>query len=259
MRAEVRRLSDGRYGTAMFEQVAIRVSDRARSEQLYGTVLEVLEVSPSRREEAAVEWDDLAMLAADREHPPTRHLHIGFLAPSREAVREFWRAGLQAGASSDGEPGERPQYTPGYYGAFLLDPDGNSIEAVIHDDVRCGGNIDHLWIGVGDLDASLAFYRTIARHTGLREGRVWDAGRQFRGARATFSLVADGRPVTENLQLAFPAPDHRTVQEFHRAATAAGYHDARAPGDRPRPDPGGYAACVLDPDGTRVESVALHG
>ena len=136
----------------MFDRVAIRVSDRARSEPLYGAVLEVLGVAPSHRDERSVAWNDLVMLAADREHPPTRHLHVGFVAPSREAVREFWRVGLELGASSDGEPGERPQYTPGYYGAFLLDPDGNSIEAVIHDDVRRGGNVDHLWIGVRDLD-----------------------------------------------------------------------------------------------------------
>ncbi len=237
----------------MFDRVAIRVSDRARSERLYGAVLETLGVAPSYRDGRSVAWDDLVMLGADGEHPPTRHLHVGFVAPSREAVREFWRVGLELGASSDGEPGERPRYTPGYYGAFLLDPDGNSIEAVIHDDTRRGGNVDHLWIGVRDLDDSVAFYRALARHTGLREGRVWEAGKQFRGAWATFSLLADGRPATENLQLAFPAPDRQTVDDFHRAAATAGYREAGAPGER---DEGGYGACVLDPDGTIVESVA---
>ena len=59
--------------------------------------------------------------------------------------------------------------------------------------------------------------------------------------------------MTENLHLAFPAPDRQTVEEFHRAATAAGYRDAGAPGER---DSGGYGACVLDPDGTIVESIA---
>jgi len=237
----------------VFDHVAIRVSERQRSEHLYGTVLEVLGVTATRREDQLVAWGDLVMLAPDGDHPPTRHLHIGFVAPSREAVREFWRAGLEVGAPSDGEPGERPRYTRGYYGACLLDPDGNSIEAVIHDDVRRGGNIDHLWIGVGDLAASVAFYRTVSSHTGLRDGRSWDAGRQFRGAWATFSVVADGRPVTENLHLAFPAPDRQTVEEFHRAATAAGYRDAGAAGER---DDGGYSARVLDPDGTIVESIA---
>jgi catechol 2,3-dioxygenase-like lactoylglutathione lyase family enzyme len=165
---------------------------------------------------------------------------------------------VSAGARSEGEPGERPQYKPDYYGAFLLDPDGNSIEAVIHDDVRRGGNIDHLWIGVADLESASRFYQTISRHTGLRDGRRWDGGRQFRGAWATLSLVADGRPPTENLHLAFPALDTQTVHDFHRAATAAGYRDSGAPGERPRYQPAYYAAFVLDPDGTNVESV-FHG
>jgi catechol 2,3-dioxygenase-like lactoylglutathione lyase family enzyme len=239
----------------MFDHVTIRASDRARSEHLYRTVLAELDVVPTSCGDLLVAWNDFAIVAADAQHPPTRRLHVGFVAPDREAVDAFWRAGLQAGASSDGEPGERPQYTPGYYGAFLVDPDGNSIEAVIHDDVRRGGNIDHLWIGVSDLETASRFYRTVARHTGLREGRSWEGGQQFRGAWATLSLVADGRPSTENLHLAFPAPDRRTVQDFHRAATGAGYRDNGAPGERAHYHPGYYAAFVLDPDGTNVESV----
>jgi catechol 2,3-dioxygenase-like lactoylglutathione lyase family enzyme len=238
----------------MFAHVTIRASDRERSERLYRSVLAELDVAPTRCDGELIAWDDFAILAADSEHQPTRHLHVGFVAPSRAAVDAFWRAGLEVGADSDGEPGERPRYTPGYYGAFLLDPDGNGVEAVVHDDVRRGGNVDHLWIGVRELEDADRFYRTIARHTGLREGRTWDAGRQFRGAWATFSLVADGRPATEGLHLAFPAPDRRTVQDFHAAATTAGYRDNGPPGER-RYAPGYYAAYVLDPDGTNVESV----
>jgi catechol 2,3-dioxygenase-like lactoylglutathione lyase family enzyme len=239
----------------VFDHVTIRASDRAASERLYTTVLSKLDVAPTRSDEALVAWSDFAIISADAEHPPTRHLHVGFVAPGSEAVDAFWKAGLQAGARSDGEPGERSQYTDGYYGAFLLDDDGNSIEAVTHGDTRRGGNVDHLWIGVRDAAASARFYGTIARHTGLREGRTWEHGRQFRGAWATFSVLADGRPVTENLHIAFPAPDRVTVQEFHRAATAAGYRDNGGPGERPRYHPGYYAAFVLDPDGTNVESV----
>jgi len=239
----------------VFDRVTIRASGRERSEQLYRAVLAELGISPSSDDDRLLAWQDFAILAVDAQHPPTRHLHVGFVAPSREAVDAFWRVGLEAGASSDGEPGERPQYTSGYYGAFLLDPDGNSVEAVIHDDVRRGGNVDHLWIGVRDLDASVRFYSTIARHTGLREGRAWEHGRQFRGAWATFSLVADGRAPTEGLDMGFPAPDRETVAAFHRAAIDAGYRDERAPGRRTDDHAGSYAACVLDPDGTRVESV----
>ena len=244
-----------RYGDRVFDHVTIRASDRARSEQLYRAALAALELTPTRDDEQLVGWSEFAIIASDASHAPTRHVHIGFVAPSRAAVEKFWRAGRDAGAGSDGAPGERHEYTPGYYGAFLLDPDGNSIEAVIHDDVRRGGAIDHLWIGVEDLDAASAFYRTIARHAGLRDGRRWDAGRQFCGAWATFSLVADGRPATEGLHIAFPAPDRETVRLFHRDAVAAGYRDNGPPGERSRYHPGYYAAFVLDPGATNVESV----
>ena len=54
------------------------------------------------------------------------------MTPSRAHVDEFWRAGTEAGYRDDGAPGPRPQYSPDYYGGFLLDPDGNSAEAVHH-------------------------------------------------------------------------------------------------------------------------------
>ncbi len=58
--------------------------------------------------------------------------HTAFVAPDRAAVDAFYNAGLEAGGKDNGAPGERPQYHPGYYGAFLLDPDGNNVEAVRH-------------------------------------------------------------------------------------------------------------------------------
>jgi catechol 2,3-dioxygenase-like lactoylglutathione lyase family enzyme len=178
------------------------------------------------------------------------------VAWSREQVDRFWQAGVDAGYKDDGRPGERPQYSPAYYGAFVLDPDGNSAEAVHHEDVRRGGHVDHLWIGVCDLDASVAFYSAIARYAGLRAGRRWpEGGQQFRGAWATFSLMHDGRPPTQGLHIAFPAPDRETVHDFHEAATAAGFRDGGAPGERPQYHPGYFAAYVLDPDGIKVESV----
>src|ERR1700755_1208110 len=83
----------------------------------------------------------------------------------------FWRAGADAGYCSDGEPGPRPQYTPEYYGAFLLDPDGNSVEAVHRPGrTETGPQIDHVWRGVADLGASRRFYETIASVLDLRIG-----------------------------------------------------------------------------------------
>jgi catechol 2,3-dioxygenase-like lactoylglutathione lyase family enzyme len=68
------------------------------------------------------------------QHDPTSgKLHIAIRAASREAVDRFHRNGLEAGGTDNGPPGLRPHYHPGYYGAFVLDPDGHNIEAVFHD------------------------------------------------------------------------------------------------------------------------------
>jgi catechol 2,3-dioxygenase-like lactoylglutathione lyase family enzyme len=64
--------------------------------------------------------------------PVTEHVHIAFRADTNEAVDAFHRAATGAGYTDHGVPGERPDYHPGYYGAFVLDPDGHNIEAVNH-------------------------------------------------------------------------------------------------------------------------------
>jgi catechol 2,3-dioxygenase-like lactoylglutathione lyase family enzyme len=202
-----------------------------------------------------VRWGEFTLTTADAEHPPTRNLHAAFVAPSRVHADRFWQAGVDAGYRDAGPPGERRQYRPDYYGGFLLDPDGNSVEAVHHGDTRRGGHIDHLWLGVRDAAAAEAFYARIARHTGLREGRRWEHGVQFRGAWATFSLLADGRPPTEGLHIAFPVPDRQTVRDFHAAAIGGGYGENAAPAERPDDGERYFAAGVRDPDGTNVEAV----
>jgi catechol 2,3-dioxygenase-like lactoylglutathione lyase family enzyme len=242
----------------VFDHVMFRTSDQAASERFYRTVLGAIGIEPNHESEALVEWDDFSIAIAREQRPPTRHAHVGFVAPSRDHVDAFWQAGVDAGYADDGAPGVRAQYSPEYYGSFLLDPDGNSVEAVHHNDTRRGGHIDHLWIRVGDLDAAAAFYSVIARHAGLRPGVTSDQGRQFRGGWSTLSLIADGRPVTENLHVAFPAPDQQTVRDFHAAAIAAGYQSNGEPGERPQYHPGYYAAFVIDPDGSNIESV-FHG
>ena len=59
-------------------------------------------------------------------------LHVAFLAESRDAVDNFYLAAITAGGTDNGAPGLRPHYHKNYYGAFVLDPDGNNIEAVCH-------------------------------------------------------------------------------------------------------------------------------
>jgi catechol 2,3-dioxygenase-like lactoylglutathione lyase family enzyme len=202
------------------------------------------------------EWDDLSISAARDDRPVTRNLHLALLARSgRNQVDAWWEAMTYAGYPDDGAPGPRPQYSPGYYGAFVRDPEGNSVEAVHHDEPRGGENrLDHLWIRVRDLDASRRFYETVAPVVGLRVREGAETRFHVAGAERSFALVRDD-PVTENVHLAFPSPDRATVEAFHRAALGAGFRDNGAPGERPRYHVGYYGAYVLDPDGNNVEAV----
>jgi catechol 2,3-dioxygenase-like lactoylglutathione lyase family enzyme len=237
----------------MFDHVTLHVADLAASERFFRTVFAPLEFEPTYAGDDLVEWDDFSIAPATAEHPLTRGLHAGFTAPSQAIADAFWRAGTEAGYRDDGAPGPRPIYGDDYYGAFLLDPDGNSIEAVLHDSVRPDGHVDHLWIRVADAGASARFYETIAPYAGFSLAENRDRP-QFQGASGSFSVLEDGH-VTEHLHMAFAAADNATVDAFHAAATAAGHPDNGAPGERPEYHDGYYGAFVLDPDGNNVEVV----
>jgi catechol 2,3-dioxygenase-like lactoylglutathione lyase family enzyme len=240
----------------MFDHVTIRARDRAASERFYNTVLQTLGIDQSYRTNTISEWQDFMVTETDAEHLPTRRLHIGFVAPDRARVDDFWRVGTEAGYADDGPPGLRPQYAPDYYGAFLLDPDGNSAEAVHDSSPRRGGIIDHLWIRVADLAQARTFYDTIAPHAGLRKYHDTDERVGYRGATGSFSILP-GDP-TEYLHMAFPTRDDGDVHRFHQAATDAGYRNNGEPGERARYHPGYYAAFVLDPDDNNIELVNHH-
>jgi catechol 2,3-dioxygenase-like lactoylglutathione lyase family enzyme len=242
--------------TAVFDHVTIRVGDRTASERFYDTVLTPLGIDRTYRTGTFSEWQNFLLTGADDANPPTRRLHLAFAAPSREQVDEFWRAGTEAGYRDDGQPGPRPEYGSDYYGAFLLDPDGNSAEAVHHCALHRDGIIDHLWIRVAEVRATKRFYETIAPHARLRLELETPDRLQFAGTSGSFSLVQG--PRTENLHLAFPSDDDADVQRFHQAATDAGYRSIGPPGERPQYHPGYYAAYVLDPDGNNVEVVNHH-
>jgi catechol 2,3-dioxygenase-like lactoylglutathione lyase family enzyme len=189
----------------MFDHVTIRVSDYEASERFYSTVLRALGIEPSSASGTSASWQEFMITASDLDHPTTRRLHVGSVAPSRELVdafcvdhvwirvadverargfydtiappaglrkdrdtddrvqyrgstgtfsllpgeptehlhmafptsddgdvERFHAAAVAAGYESNGEPGERARYHPGYYAAFVLDPDGNNIEVVNH-------------------------------------------------------------------------------------------------------------------------------
>lgn len=126
----------------MLDHVSITVSDLAIAAAFYDAVFEALDHPCVRRDEDALGYgirnsagDDghsyISVLATGGPVSPDRR-HWCFRATSRKAVDAFHAAGLAAGGRDDGAPGLRPHYHDDYYAAFLLDPDGNRIEAVCH-------------------------------------------------------------------------------------------------------------------------------
>lgn len=118
----------------LIDHVQLVVADIQASRRFYGAVLTALDI-PLGGEAPDYFWaDELFVSTADSpaaQGRPTGRHHLAFQARDRATVDRFYQAGLAAGGADNGAPGERP-YHPGYYAAFLLDPDGNNIEAVYH-------------------------------------------------------------------------------------------------------------------------------
>ncbi len=112
----------------LFDHVHLRVRDLEASKRFYRAALEALGLGLVRESESAFVADEL-YVSADGE--PTSGLHIAFQAADRDAVQRFYDAAVAAGGRDNGQPGER-DYHPGYYAAYVLDPDGNNVEAVFH-------------------------------------------------------------------------------------------------------------------------------
>lgn len=121
-----------RFRGRLIDHVGMAVRDLEASRRFYKAIFDVLEV-PVGGEGADFFWaDELFITTVDSSEASgklTGRQHIAFQAKSRDMVDRFHEAGLAAGGSDNGKPGER-SYHSGYYAAFLLDPDGNNIEAV---------------------------------------------------------------------------------------------------------------------------------
>lgn len=118
----------------LIDHIQLVVRDLGASRAFYAAVLDVLGV-PIGGEGPGFFWaDELFVSTADSVAAAgalTGRHHLAFQAKDRAAVEAFYRAALEHGGADNGPPGERP-YHPGYYAAFVLDPDGNNIEAVYH-------------------------------------------------------------------------------------------------------------------------------
>lgn len=120
----------------LIDHIQLVVRDLTASQDFYTAVLETLGVPMGGTGDSYFWADELFVSTADSEaaqgHLTGRH-HLAFQAKDRAMVDAFYRAALAHGGRDNGAPGERP-YHPGYYAAFVLDPDGNNIEAVFHGD-----------------------------------------------------------------------------------------------------------------------------
>jgi catechol 2,3-dioxygenase-like lactoylglutathione lyase family enzyme len=229
----------------VFDHVTVRVAELGASRRFYELALG----QPTHVSDY-IEWDEFGLI---EDTTVTRNLHVGFRAASRGDVDAWWQRLTGAGYESDGEPGPRPHYSEDYYGAFVRDPGGNSVEAVHKPSSSAGGRIDHLWLRARDVAAQRRFWETVAPVLGIRLNHETPDWIQYVGDTATFSYVA-GVP-TEHVHLAFPAPDDAAVAAFHEAAVAAGFTDNGPPGERPHYHAGYFGAFVLDPDGNNIEAV----
>jgi catechol 2,3-dioxygenase-like lactoylglutathione lyase family enzyme len=118
----------------LIDHIQLVVRDLDAAKKFYTAVLEVLHVPVGGSAEDYFWADELFVSTADSNAAQgalTGRHHLAFQAESRAVVDAFYQAALANGGSSNGAPGERP-YHPGYYAAFVLDPDGNNIEAVHH-------------------------------------------------------------------------------------------------------------------------------
>ncbi|RDL50388.1 hypothetical protein BLJAPNOD_01509 [Ensifer sp. M14] len=118
----------------LIDHIQLVIKDLGASRRFYEAVLRALEVPLGGEGEDYFWADELFVSTAGSQAAQgqlTGRHHLAFQARDSAMVDAFYKVGLENGGKDNGRPGERP-YHPGYYAAFLLDPDGNNIEAVYH-------------------------------------------------------------------------------------------------------------------------------
>jgi catechol 2,3-dioxygenase-like lactoylglutathione lyase family enzyme len=126
---------DWDWSLRVFDHVDLHAGDYAASVRFYETVLAPLGIRKLFEDDASACFANFNVV---RDRGATTNLHLCFHARAKKQVDAFHSAGVEAGFRSNGAPGYR-DYAPGYYAAFMLDPDGNNVEALYRD----AGNVGH--------------------------------------------------------------------------------------------------------------------
>jgi catechol 2,3-dioxygenase-like lactoylglutathione lyase family enzyme len=135
----------------VIDHVGIRVADLPASRRMYAAAL--AELGFTVLGEGEFEGDAYVLFGRDRSDDFSLHTvgsepgrervttgaHIAFKAPSEDAVERWHDAALRSGGTDNGPPGLRPEYSGRYFAAFVIDPDGNNVEAVFHQPVPDAG------------------------------------------------------------------------------------------------------------------------
>jgi len=121
----------------VIDHVTVGVSDLARSREFYVRALLPLgfaQIGVWQEGSPEIEFglEEASDFAISTAYPTGAPVHVAFAADRREQVDAFYTAAIAAGGRDNGAPGLRPEYSDGYYGAFVLDPDGHNVEAVCH-------------------------------------------------------------------------------------------------------------------------------
>ncbi|MFD1882176.1 VOC family protein [Paracoccus pacificus] len=126
----------------MIDHIGLAVSDLDRARDFYLAALGPLGIAVVMEVTEEMTGGHGAHLGLGRDgnpffwigtgKPATTGCHVAFVAVDSAAVDAFYKAAMAAGGRDNGAPGPRPEYSPGYYAAFVIDPDGNNIEAVHH-------------------------------------------------------------------------------------------------------------------------------
>jgi catechol 2,3-dioxygenase-like lactoylglutathione lyase family enzyme len=122
----------------LIDHIQLVVKDLAASKRFYRAVFAVLNIPLGGEAEDHIWADELFISNKESDAAQgalTGRVHLAFQGKDRKTVEQFHQAAIAAGGRDNGAPGERA-YHPGYYGAFVLDPDGNNIEVVFHGSVK---------------------------------------------------------------------------------------------------------------------------